>query len=99
MASGDLAPVGGAPAARRCVFCHRAGKLTNEHVIPCWLESGEDSGRAVFIRERGGPDYEPWRASRPGKPREGSPGGMVGEVRPDAPARLPQGQPIRHPRR
>lgn len=70
MASEDLAPVGAAPTARRCVFCRRAGKLTNEHVIPWWLESGEDSGRALFIRERGGPDYEPWRDSRPGKPRD-----------------------------
>jgi hypothetical protein len=57
-------------AARCCVFCRRAGKLTNEHVIPWWLESGEDSHRAVVIRERGGPDYEPWSDWRPGKPRD-----------------------------
>lgn len=63
-------PAGPTPAAKRCVFCHRPGKLTNEHVIPWWLGSGEGSSNALFIRERGGPDYEPWRDSRRGRPRD-----------------------------
>src|ERR1022692_1228385 len=39
MTAEDVFPTGPAPAARRCVFCHRPGKLTNEHIIPWWLES------------------------------------------------------------
>jgi hypothetical protein len=70
MATEDIASAGSAPAGRRCIFCRRAGKLTNEHVIPWWLESDEHSTNAIFIRERGGPDYEPWRDSRPGRPRD-----------------------------
>jgi hypothetical protein len=58
------------PAARCCVFCRCQGKLTNEHVIPWWLESGEQSGNALFIREKGGPDYELWRDTRRGRPRD-----------------------------
>jgi hypothetical protein len=30
----------------------------------------EQSTSAVFIRERGGPDYQPWTDSRSGKPRD-----------------------------
>lgn len=56
--------------AARCVFCGRPGKLTNGHVIPWWLESGERSSSALFIRERGGPDYQQWRHARQGTPRE-----------------------------
>lgn len=69
MATGDISPAGALSAARRCVFC-RPGKLTNEHVIPWWLESGEPTNKALVIRERGGPDYEPWRDSRRGQPRD-----------------------------
>jgi len=65
-----VSPAGCVTEAGRCVFCRRAGKLTDEHVIPWWLESGEDSGRALVIRERGGPNYEPWSDSRPAKPRD-----------------------------
>jgi hypothetical protein len=46
------------------------GKLTNGHVIPWWLESGERSSSALFIRERGGPDYQQWRHARQGTPRD-----------------------------
>jgi hypothetical protein len=56
--------------ARLCIFCGRPGKLTNEHVLPHWLDSGEGSGTMAYIRERGGPDYAPWQHSRPGKPRD-----------------------------
>ena len=70
MAAEDISPADASSAARRCVFCRRAGKLTNEHVIPWWLESGEHSNKAFVIRERGGPDYEPWRDSRRGRPRD-----------------------------
>jgi hypothetical protein len=58
MTTGDIAPAGPAPA-KSCVFCRRPGKLTSEHVIPWWLESGERSNHALYIRERGGPDYQP----------------------------------------
>jgi hypothetical protein len=58
------------PGVRRCVFCDRPGKLTNEHVIPWWLTSGEPSSESLVIRERGGPDYEPWLDSRRGRPRD-----------------------------
>lgn len=70
MTTDDIFPAGDTPAAKRCIFCGRPGKLTNEHVIPWWLESGERSNDALFIRERGGPDYEPWRDSRQGRPRD-----------------------------
>lgn len=70
MATGDVVPAGPMSAGRSCVFCGRPGKLTNEHVIPWWLESGEGSGGALFIQERGGPDYQPWRSSRQGRPRD-----------------------------
>lgn len=70
MAAGDISPTGPAQAVKRCVFRGRAGKLTNEHLIPWWLESGEQSNNALFIRERGGPDHEPWRDSRRGRPRD-----------------------------
>jgi hypothetical protein len=70
MATEDISPAGASSAARRCVFCCRPGKLTNEHVIPWWLESGEHANNALVIRERGGPDYEPWRDSRQGRPRD-----------------------------
>ena len=65
MAIEDPSPADPAPAAMR-----RPGKLTNEHVIPWWLESGEHSTNALVIRERGGPDYEPWRDARRGRPRD-----------------------------
>ena len=70
MATADPCPAGPAPATRCCIFCRRPGKLTNEHVIPWWLESGEHSTNALVIRERGGPDYEPWRDARRGRPRD-----------------------------
>jgi hypothetical protein len=58
------------PPARLCVFCRCPGKLTNEHVLPHWLSEGEDSSRMAYVRERGGPDHQPWRHSRAGKPRD-----------------------------
>lgn len=58
------------PSARLCSFCGLPGKLTNEHVLPHWLDSGEDSGSVAYLRERGGPGYELWRHSRSGKPRD-----------------------------
>ncbi len=70
MANENISPAGPMPAGKCCVFCGQVGKLTNEHVIPWWLESGERSDKALFIQERGGPDYEPWHASRQGKPRD-----------------------------
>jgi hypothetical protein len=70
MAAEDISAAGATPAASHCIFCRDPGKLTNEHVIPWWLESGERSSNALFIRERGGSDYEPWRDSRPGRPRD-----------------------------
>lgn len=70
MATEDISSAGPTPAAKCCIFCGRPGKLTNEHMIPWWLESGERSNNALFIRERGGPDYEPWRDSRQGRPRD-----------------------------
>jgi hypothetical protein len=54
---------------RRCVFCCDAGKITPEHVIPSWMTSGEDASRHVYVRESGGPDYEPRLHSREGPAR------------------------------
>ena len=58
------------PAARLCIFCRRPGKLTNEHVLPHWLSEGDGSSQMAYIRERGGPDHQPWHHSRAGKPRD-----------------------------
>jgi hypothetical protein len=58
------------PAKRRCVFCGEAGKITLEHILPSWMTSGEDASRHLYIRESGGPDYEPRRQSRPGPARD-----------------------------
>jgi hypothetical protein len=61
---------GAAAATSTCVFCGRPGKLTNEHVLPYWLESVGGTGEMAYLRERGGPDYEPWQHARMGKPRD-----------------------------
>jgi hypothetical protein len=53
-------------AARLCIFCRRPGKLTNEHVLPHWLDEGGGMSQMAYIRERGGPDHQPWYRSRAG---------------------------------
>lgn len=55
---------------RRCVFCGEPGKITPEHMIPSWMTSGEDSSRHLYVRESGGPDYEPQRHIRQGPARD-----------------------------
>lgn len=57
-------------ATRTCLFCGRPGKLTNEHVLPYWLDNVGGTGDMAYLRERGGPDYEPWQHARMGKPRD-----------------------------
>jgi len=58
------------PAKRRCVFCGNPGKITLEHLIPTWMTSGEDASSHVYVRESGGPDYEPRRDIREGPARD-----------------------------
>jgi hypothetical protein len=58
------------PTKRRCVFCREPGKITLEHVIPIWMTSGEDSSDHLYVRESGGPDYEPRRHVREGPARD-----------------------------
>jgi hypothetical protein len=55
---------------RLCVFCHEPGKITPEHKIPSWTMSGEDSSGYLYVRESGGPDYEPQRHIREGRARD-----------------------------
>lgn len=57
-------------AARTCLFCGQSGKLTNEHVLPYWLDNAGGTGDMAYLRERGGPDYERWQHARRGKPRD-----------------------------
>jgi hypothetical protein len=52
------------------VFCGDAGKITLEHMIPTWMTSGEDASRHLYVRESGGPDYEPLRNIREGPARD-----------------------------
>lgn len=52
------------------MFCRDAGKITLEHVIPTWMTSGEDASRHLYVRESGGPDYEPRRDIRQGSARD-----------------------------
>jgi hypothetical protein len=66
-----LVAISGTTAAvRTCIFCARPGKLTNEHVLPFWLGNAGGTGTMAYLRERGGPDYEPWQHARMGKPRD-----------------------------
>ena len=58
------------PTKRRCVFCREPGKITPEHMIPSWMTSGEDTSRHLYVRESGGPDYEPRRHIREGPARD-----------------------------
>jgi hypothetical protein len=62
------------PAKRRCGFCREPGKITPEHVIPSWMTSGEDASRHLYVRESGGPDYQPRRHMREGPARSGGQG-------------------------
>jgi hypothetical protein len=52
------------------MFCRKPGKITLEHVIPSWMMSGEDASRHLYVRESGGPDYEPRRHMREGPARD-----------------------------
>ena len=70
METGGVSAADPGTTGKLCVFCRRPGQLTNEHLIPWWLESGEKSNEAVFIHAAGGPDYEPWRHARRGTPRD-----------------------------
>jgi hypothetical protein len=54
----------------RCVFCCEPGKITPEHVTPSWMTSGEDTSRHLYVRESGGPAYEPQRHVREGPARD-----------------------------
>jgi hypothetical protein len=58
------------PTKRRCVFCDDAGKITLEHLIPDWMTSGEDTSRHLYIRESGGPNFQPIRDVREGPARD-----------------------------
>lgn len=58
------------PAKRRCIFCRKAGKITPEHMIPSWMTSGEDASRHLYVRESGGPDFQPVRHVREGPARD-----------------------------
>jgi hypothetical protein len=55
---------------RRCVFCREPGKITPEHMTPSWMLSGEGSSGHLYVRESGGPDYEPRRHIREGRARD-----------------------------
>jgi hypothetical protein len=47
--AGEGAP---APERGRCAFCGKDAKLSNEHMIPYWVECGEDEGNTTrYIRE------------------------------------------------
>ena len=52
------------------MFCRDTGKITLEHLIPTWMKSGEDASRHLYVRESGGPDYEPRRDIREGRARD-----------------------------
>lgn len=71
MANLPVAPAAPASVTKSCVFCGRLAKLTNEHMIPWWMQSGEDEkNTTLYIRQSGGPDHKPWRDSRTGGPRD-----------------------------
>ncbi|MGO8960355.1 MAG: hypothetical protein ACLQFR_23730 [Streptosporangiaceae bacterium] len=57
------------PPKRRCVFCGDPGKITPEHMIPSWMVSGEKSSGHLYVRESGGPNYEPRQHAREGPER------------------------------
>jgi len=52
------------------VFCREPGKITLEHMIPSWMLSGEDSSSHLYVRESGGPDFEPQLHVREGRARD-----------------------------
>jgi hypothetical protein len=52
------------------VFCGEPGKITLEHLIPSWVKSGEETSRHLYVRESGGPDYEPRQHVREGPARD-----------------------------
>jgi hypothetical protein len=52
------------------VFCREPRKITLEHMIPTWMTSGEDSSSHLYVRESGGPDYEPRQHIREGRARD-----------------------------
>jgi len=58
------------PTKRRCVFCRNARKITLEHLVPTWMTSGENESRHLYVRESGGPDYQPRRDVREGPARD-----------------------------
>jgi hypothetical protein len=58
------------PTKRLCVFCRAASKISLEHLIPTWMTSGEDSSRHLYVRQSGGPDYEPRQDVREGPARD-----------------------------
>jgi hypothetical protein len=60
-----------ATAPKRCVFCGAPPPLTNEHVFPWWVRSG-DAGKTktLYIRESGRATGERWGHSRSGNPRD-----------------------------
>jgi hypothetical protein len=54
---------------RHCVFCDDPGEITPEHMIPSWMVSDEKSSGHLYVRESGGPNYEPRRHAREGPER------------------------------
>ncbi len=60
-----------ATAPKRCVFCQAPLPLTNEHVFPWWVRSGDDqTTKSVYVRESGRATGERWGHSRAGNPRD-----------------------------
>ncbi len=59
---GPAARPNGEPGGRRVL--PQCCKITNEHVILSWMTFGEDALRHLYVRESGGPDYEPHRHIR-----------------------------------
>lgn len=55
---------------RLCAFCRLPGKITNEHIDPSWMISGDQASRHLYAREAGGPDYKPRRHVREGPWRD-----------------------------
>lgn len=72
MMAGKMTVVGSTECARKaCIFCGRQTKLTNEHVIPWWATSSEDTkNKSLYIRGEGGPGCEPSDHSRRGEARD-----------------------------
>lgn len=52
------------------MFCSEPGKITLEHMIPSWMTSDDASSRYFYVRESGGPEYEPRRHVREGPARD-----------------------------